>query len=98
MASGAAVASVLGFETPRSGDSTEATVIAQIIAGLPVEAVDRLSSAVAPDDRSFAFNFVARATLNRRRAEERGKLTANPSRSCSNPSLAGHGWRRSSAG
>lgn len=79
MASGAAVADVLGFETPRSGDNTEATVIAQIIAGLPVTAVDRLSSAVAPDDRSFAFNFVARATLNRRRAEEKGKLTAHES-------------------
>ncbi|MDO9425925.1 MAG: DUF2384 domain-containing protein [Methylobacterium sp.] len=76
MASGAAVADVLGFERAGFGETTEASVIAQIIAGLPIASVDRLASAVAPDDRAFAFNLVARATLNRRRAEARGKLTA----------------------
>lgn len=75
VAGGVAVADVLGFEGPRLGESTDANVIAQVTAGLPVASVDRLSSAVAPDDRTFAFNFVARATLNRRRAEAKARLT-----------------------
>ena len=79
MDSGAAVAGVLGFEGPRSGESTDANVIAQVTAGLPVASVDRLASAVAPDDRTFAFNFVARATLNRRRAEAKARLTPHES-------------------
>ena len=52
MASGAAVADVLGVERPRSGETTEAAVIAQVVAGLPIASVDRLAAAVAPDDRA----------------------------------------------
>lgn len=77
MASGTALAEILGVDRPRSGESADASVIAQIVSGLPIASVDRLASAVAPNDRAFAFNLVARATLNRRRAERKGTLTAH---------------------
>ncbi len=43
-----------------------------IAAGLPVEALDRLAGIVAPDDRSFKYRLVPKATLERRARSAQG--------------------------
>src|SRR3546814_10295434 len=39
-----------------------------IKAGLPLSSLERLSKAIAPDDASFPYRFVPRATLTRRKS------------------------------
>jgi len=51
----------------RSGSGLGLTT--EVEKGLPLSALDRLVHAVAPDDSSFAFRIVPRATLARRRAQ-----------------------------
>jgi putative toxin-antitoxin system antitoxin component (TIGR02293 family) len=61
------VAQVLGIrESPAS-----ATFIERIEAGLPVSSLDRLAHQIAPDDPSFKFRLVPKATLARRRRAKR---------------------------
>jgi putative toxin-antitoxin system antitoxin component (TIGR02293 family) len=47
-------------------------LVAELEKGLPVSALERIARAVAPDDRSFVFRLVPRATLARRKAAARG--------------------------
>ncbi len=47
--------------------------------GLPLSALDRIVHAVAPDDASFAYRLVPRATLARRRAQHAPRLTSEES-------------------
>ena len=47
--------------------------------GLPLSALDRIVHAVAPDDASFAYRLVPRATLARRRAQHAPRLTPEES-------------------
>ncbi|MBR2173873.1 antitoxin Xre/MbcA/ParS toxin-binding domain-containing protein [Sphingopyxis sp.] len=48
-----------------------------IKAGLPLAALERLSKAIAPDDASFPYRFVPRATLTRRKSASEPKLTVD---------------------
>jgi putative toxin-antitoxin system antitoxin component (TIGR02293 family) len=43
------------------------SLMTEVEKGLPLTALDRLAKAVAPNDASFAFRMVSRATLARRR-------------------------------
>lgn len=48
-----------------------------IKAGLPIAALERLAKAIAPDDASFPYRFVPRATLTRRKSASEPKLTVD---------------------
>ena len=65
------VAAALGTKVGRSGRSLPFDLIAQIETGLPVSSLDRLSEAIAPDDVSFKFRIVPRATYARRKKKRR---------------------------
>jgi putative toxin-antitoxin system antitoxin component (TIGR02293 family) len=71
------VASVLGIVRSR-GTPTTLEMIDQIEKGLPVRALYRISSDVAPDDTSFKFLFVSKATLARRK-NQGARLTPDES-------------------
>jgi putative toxin-antitoxin system antitoxin component (TIGR02293 family) len=43
------------------------SLMSEVEKGLPLAALDRLTKAIAPDNASFAFRLVSRATLARRR-------------------------------
>jgi putative toxin-antitoxin system antitoxin component (TIGR02293 family) len=47
--------------------------------GLPLTALDRIVHTIAPDDTSFAYRVVPRATLARRRARHLPRLTPEES-------------------
>ena len=66
----AAIAAVLGIDgsKPIQGQLDLAQALEE---GLPVDAVDRVSRLIAPGDPSFRDRLVARATLARRRRQER---------------------------
>src|SRR5215212_8970399 len=72
------VANVLGLRAARKR-TTPFQLIASIEAGLPVEAVDHLARAIAPDDAEFRHRFVPRATLARRRNDPKARLTVGQS-------------------
>ena len=58
---------------------TQATRLAlaySIEEGLPVEALDRLAYAVAPEDTGFRFRLIPKATLERRRRSPSQRLTS----------------------
>lgn len=58
------------FDMFHSGVGTPTiTLIDQIDRGLPMGAVDQLARQVAPDDRTFKYNFVSRPTYARRKAQ-----------------------------
>jgi len=59
------LADVLGLRLPSPRLPT--SLMSEVEKGLPLTALDRLAKAVAPDDASFAFRMVSRATLARRR-------------------------------
>jgi putative toxin-antitoxin system antitoxin component (TIGR02293 family) len=50
----------------RAGRST-LELVAALETGLPVSALDRVSKSIAPDDASFKYRIVSKATLARRR-------------------------------
>lgn len=72
------IASVLGL-SKRGRPVSPSDLIAQIEGGLPVAALDRLCAALAPDAPSFKYRIVARATLDRRRKQQGGRLSAEES-------------------
>ncbi|TXN84783.1 antitoxin Xre-like helix-turn-helix domain-containing protein [Methylobacterium sp. WL8] len=70
-----ALADLLGIAPYASGAIPQSEMVARINAGLPIGAVARVATAVAPDDRTFAFHLVKRATLHRRRSASTGDAT-----------------------
>ena len=72
-----AVAEVLGIRGAL--ESTAFQLIARIEGGLPVAALDRLASAVAPKDAEFRHRLVPKATLARRKRAKRARLTVEES-------------------
>jgi putative toxin-antitoxin system antitoxin component (TIGR02293 family) len=56
---------VLGLHT--RGPLAPMSLMTEVEKGLPLTSLDRIVNAVAPDDASFAFRMVSRATLARRR-------------------------------
>lgn len=52
-------------------------VINSIKAGLPLSSLELLSKVIAPNDSSFAYRFVPRATLTRRKNAREPKLTVD---------------------
>jgi putative toxin-antitoxin system antitoxin component (TIGR02293 family) len=71
-----AVASVLGITR---GRRSPLELIDAIAKGLPVQALYRVSSDVAPDDANFKFQIVSKATLARRKKRAGARLTADES-------------------
>lgn len=65
------VAVELGTKSGRSGGASAFDLISELEAGLPVSSLDRLSGAIAPDDNSFKFRIVPRATYARRKKSRR---------------------------
>jgi len=51
----------------------------QVESGFPIDAVDRLTAMLSPDDPNFAYRLVPRATLTRRRATPGARLTTEES-------------------
>jgi putative toxin-antitoxin system antitoxin component (TIGR02293 family) len=47
--------------------------------GLPVSALDRLVALISPEDRSFRYRIVSKATLARREKTDSGRLSAEES-------------------
>jgi putative toxin-antitoxin system antitoxin component (TIGR02293 family) len=67
------VANVLGVSKRQR--RTGLGLVDTIMNGLPVKAVDRVASAVAPGDANFRFRIVPKATLERRKKSPRARLT-----------------------
>lgn len=69
------------FDMLHSGVGTPTiSLIDQIDHGLPMSAVDQLAGQVAPDDRTFKYNFVSRPTYARRKAQSPvGRLSRSES-------------------
>jgi putative toxin-antitoxin system antitoxin component (TIGR02293 family) len=72
------MASVLGISTSH-GTPTTLEMIDQIQKGFPVRALYRISNSIAPDDASFKFLLISKATLARRKQQPGGRLTADES-------------------
>jgi putative toxin-antitoxin system antitoxin component (TIGR02293 family) len=72
------VARILGITTGQRNPTTM-NMIDQIEKGLPVKALYRISSYVAPDDVNFKFQIVSRATLARRKKQPGARLTIDES-------------------
>lgn len=77
--SAASVPELLGIRkhTARSGSSL--VLMSEIENGLPLSALDRIVCAVAPNDPSFAYRLLPRATLARRRGQSVPPLTPEES-------------------
>ncbi len=73
-----AVAEVLGIGRGRAS-STPFELIARIEVGLPVAALDRVASTVAPKDAEFRHRLVPKATLARRKRAKHPRLTVEES-------------------
>jgi putative toxin-antitoxin system antitoxin component (TIGR02293 family) len=69
MATGAAVAEVLGIERRDHTPMSLLSLVAEVEQGLPLSALDRVVGHVAPGNSAFIFRLVPRATLARRRQE-----------------------------
>lgn len=55
--------------SPPSRVMTTIALVDQVSDGLPLDAADDLAAAIAPDDRSFKYNLVSKATYARRRLQ-----------------------------
>lgn len=73
-----AVVELLGIGRGRE-PATPFELMAQIEGGLPVAALDRVASAVAPKDAEFRHRLVPKATLARRKSAKRPRLTVEES-------------------
>jgi putative toxin-antitoxin system antitoxin component (TIGR02293 family) len=67
------VASALGLK----GARTTLGIIETIREGLPVKALYRIASFVSPDDATFRFQFVPKATIARREKQPGKRLTVD---------------------
>jgi putative toxin-antitoxin system antitoxin component (TIGR02293 family) len=70
------VASVLGIT---KGQRTTLDIIDEIVKGLPVKTLYRISNFVAPGDANFKFQIVSKATLARRKKQPGARLTSDES-------------------
>lgn len=70
----ASVETLLGVR-PHGGESRLA-LARSIQKGLPVSTIERLADMVAPDDRSFKWQLIAKATLERRKKSPSKLLTS----------------------
>ena len=68
MTNNAVLVDLLGVGPSPSGTVSASEIIKQVRDGLPVQALERVASAVAPKDRNFRFSVVKKATLSRRNA------------------------------
>lgn len=65
------VADVLGLPKQETAARSPFGLISRIESGLPLEALERLSSLVAPGDAQFKYRLVPKATFGRRRTSNR---------------------------
>ena len=63
---------LLGVGPSSTGTVSTSEIVRQVREGLPVQALERVASAVAPKDRNFRFSVVKKATLTRRNAPHSG--------------------------
>jgi putative toxin-antitoxin system antitoxin component (TIGR02293 family) len=75
----ASVPDMLGLRKSAIRASSAFGIMTDVEKGLPLSALDRMVHAVAPDDTSFAYRLVPRATLARRRAQHSARLTPEES-------------------
>lgn len=75
----ASVPDMLGLRRSASRDNSAFGIMGDVEKGLPLSALDRIAHAVAPDDTSFAYRLVPRATLARRRTQHAARLTPEES-------------------
>jgi putative toxin-antitoxin system antitoxin component (TIGR02293 family) len=68
------LASSLGI---RAGHASPLAVANRIKAGLPISSLERLAKKIAPDDKAFVYRFVPRATLTRRKGQDKPSLTVD---------------------
>jgi putative toxin-antitoxin system antitoxin component (TIGR02293 family) len=77
MSAWAQTARVLGLEKPPRKPATDIQYLDMVDRGLPVRSLEKISTAVAPDDRAFKYRIVSRASLARSKNSKR--LSANHS-------------------
>lgn len=74
-----AAVAALGIYDPSAGSGAMLRLSDAVDDGLPLASLDRIAKSVAPDDSSFAYRLIAKATLaRRRRAALQGKTTLSP--------------------
>lgn len=73
----AAVSSLAESIGLKAAQRSPLAIANSIKAGLPLVSLERLSKAIAPDDASFPYRFVPRATLTRRKSASEPKLTVD---------------------
>ncbi len=78
-ASIASVSDLLGLRRHPSRPGASLGLMGEVEKGLPLSALDRIVHAVAPEDASFAYRLVPRATLARRRSQASPRLTPEES-------------------
>lgn len=61
----------------RPGRGSPLAIVNSIRAGLPLSSLERLAKKVAPGDSAFVYRFVPRATLTRRRSQDKPRLTVD---------------------
>ncbi len=75
----ASVPDLLGLRKNPARTNSALGIMSDLEKGLPLSALDRMAHAVAPDDTSFAYRLVPRATLARRRSQHSPRLTPEES-------------------
>lgn len=75
----ASVPELLGLRKHSARSGSSLGLMSDVEKGLPLSALDRIAHAVAPDDSSFAYRLVPRATLARRRTQHVPRLTPEES-------------------
>jgi putative toxin-antitoxin system antitoxin component (TIGR02293 family) len=73
------VAELLGLRRNAARSGSALGLMSDLEKGLPLAALDRIAHAVAPEDNSFTYRLVPRATLARRRAQPAPRLTPEES-------------------
>jgi putative toxin-antitoxin system antitoxin component (TIGR02293 family) len=73
------LATLLGVAPKRAAKLTTLDLADEIGNGLPATALARLCDKVAPDDPSFRYRIVPKATLGRRKRSARGRLSRDES-------------------
>jgi putative toxin-antitoxin system antitoxin component (TIGR02293 family) len=69
----------LGLHPGGGKHATPLDLFSRIEGGLPVTSLERLSRRIRPDDSAFKYRIVPKATLSRRQAKSRSRLSAEES-------------------
>ncbi|TXN62907.1 DUF2384 domain-containing protein [Methylobacterium sp. WL18] len=72
MTNDAMLVDLLGVGASPAGTVSTSEIVKRVREGLPVQALERVATAVAPKDRNFRFSLVKKATLTRRNAPQAG--------------------------